>query len=280
MKNTKSLARQAALITAVILGSSAWVSAQSSQGQTTGQYNQGQTSGQYNQGQTTGQYNQGRTMGQTNQGRTTGQYNQGSTTGQTNRGSTTGQYNQGRTTGQTNLGQYNQGQYNEGQPGHPGTQMDRQAGGSTNSQSLQVTEINKGSSLIGATVKNQQGETLGEVRDLVIDFNSGRVAYLVLESDAGVFRSEKLHAVPLRAFQPTADGTSLVLNADKTKIEASAGFDKDNWPAAASGVWGAEPSWKDDSKTTPSWQQRNSDGWNTGSETNKNNTNKLNQGVR
>lgn len=209
-KQSKSLAQQAALITALVLGSCAWVSAQTNQGQ-------------YNPGQSTGQYNPG--------------------------------------------------QYNQGQTGDPGIGMDRQptasnADRSTNSQSLHVTKINKGSSLIGATVKNQQGETLGEVNDLVIDFSSGRVAYLVLETDAGILSAEKVHAIPLRAFQPDATGTSLILNADKAKLEASAGFDKDNWPSASSGVWGAEPSWKDDNQTTNS-PRRTTDDWNTGNQTNK-----------
>ena len=218
MKNTKSKspARQAALITALILGSGGWVSAQTNQGRA--------NPGQYNPDQSTGQYNQG--------------------------------------------------QYNEGQPGHPGIQMDRQpaainADRSINNQALPLTKINKGSSLIGATVKNQQGENLGKVRDLVIDFDSDRVAYLVLGADSGAFSSEKMHAVPLRAFQPDATGTSLILNADKAKLEASAGFDKDNWPATATGVWGAEPFWKDDTRRTPNWPERKTDKWNTGNETNR-----------
>lgn len=116
---------------------------------------------------------------------------------------------------------------------------------STNSQSVPLMKINKGSSIIGTTVKNQQGEELGKVRDLVIDFNSDRVAYLVLDSEAGVFSAAKLHAVPLRAFQPDAEGASLILNADKDKLERSAGFDNNNWPTATTATWGAEPFWKD-----------------------------------
>lgn len=225
-KQSKSLAQQAALITALILGSSGWVGAQTNQRPT--------NQGQYNPGQSTGQYNQG-------------------------------------------------------QPGNSGTQMQRQptevyADHSTNSQSLHVTKINKGSSLIGATVKNQQGETLGEVNDLVVDFSSGRVAYLVLETDAGILSAEKVHAIPLRAFQPDATGTSLILNANRAQLEASAGFDKDNWPSATSGVWGAQPSWKDDPKTTPDMPTRNRNN----GETNKggrelynyNNTNKVNRSAQ
>lgn len=116
---------------------------------------------------------------------------------------------------------------------------------STNSQSSQVMKINKGSAIIGATVKNQQGESLGKIHDLVIDFNSGQVAYIVLDSETGMFSASKLHAVPLRAFQPDAAGTSLTLNADKAKLDLSESFAKDNWPAVGTTAWGAEPFWKD-----------------------------------
>jgi len=126
---------------------------------------------------------------------------------------------------------------------------------STNAQSSQVMKINKGSSLIGTTIKNQQGEELGKIHDLVIDFNSGRVAYLVLNSAPGLFSSSKLHAVPLRAFQPDAEGTSLVLNADKAKLDGSEGFAKDNWPAVTTATWGAEPFWKD-SQGTPGSREK------------------------
>jgi sporulation protein YlmC with PRC-barrel domain len=123
--------------------------------------------------------------------------------------------------------------------------------GATN-QASQLMKINKGSSLIGTTVKNQQGEILGKIRDLVIDFSSEKVAYVVLDSGAGLLSAPKLHAVPLRAFQPDAEGTSLILNADKEKLASAAGFDKNNWPAMTTAAWGAEPFWKDAPATSSS----------------------------
>lgn len=116
---------------------------------------------------------------------------------------------------------------------------------STANQSGQPAKINKGSTLIGSTVKNEQGEDIGKVRDIVLDYSTDRVAYVVLASDSGLLSSEKLHAVPLRAFKPDTGGTFLVLNADKAKLESAAGFDKNNWPSLGTGTLGAEPFWKD-----------------------------------
>jgi sporulation protein YlmC with PRC-barrel domain len=121
----------------------------------------------------------------------------------------------------------------------------------------QVLEINKSSTLIGATVKNQQGEKLGKIRDLVIDLNSERVAYAVLGSPGMFFSAEKLQAVPLRALQPDATGTSLILNASKENLASSPGFDKANWPEVGTAVWGAEPFWKENQRTNGTYQATN-----------------------
>jgi sporulation protein YlmC with PRC-barrel domain len=120
-------------------------------------------------------------------------------------------------------------------------------------------KINKGSSLIGATVKNQQGETLGKIKDIVVDLSSEKVAYAVLDTGTGAFSTQKLHAVPLRAFQTDAEGTSLILNADKQKAAQAEGFDKNNWPAMNSAAWGAEPFWKESEGTTTAPRSTESD---------------------
>jgi sporulation protein YlmC with PRC-barrel domain len=120
------------------------------------------------------------------------------------------------------------------------------------SQAAQPVKINRASSLIGATVKNQQGLLLGKIHDIVIDLSSERVAYAVLDSGAGVLNPQKLHAVPLRAFQADADGKTLILNADRQKLVQSEGFDKNNWPGMTTAAWGAEPFWKDAQGTSSS----------------------------
>lgn len=142
-------------------------------------------------------------------------------------------------------------------PGGLGRQQDNYAVTvGTNVQSSQPLKINKGSSLIGTTVKNQQGETLGKVSDLVIDFKTERVSYVVLDNAPGVLSAQKLHAVPLRAFQPDTEGTSLILNADKAQLDRAAGFGTDNWPAVTAPAWGAQPFWKNAQGTNDSSEQR------------------------
>jgi len=199
MKTKTQLPKQAAIVTAIILGSTAWLSAQTSSG----------TSGQTTPGGT-GRYND-----QTRQPGAATTYDP----------STSGQ---GR------------------QPGAATTTTDS----SYSSEGSQIMKINRGSNLIGATVKNQQGETLGKIKDIVVDFNTEKVAYAVLDAGTGLLSSQKLHAVPLRAFQPDADGKSLILNADKEKLSQAQGFERNNWPAMNSSAWGGEPFWRDNTGTT------------------------------
>lgn len=157
--------------------------------------------------------------------------------------------NQGQNQGQTpsqGLG----GQRQIGQPADQTLRTDQKSTNlTTGAQSMQPVKINKASSFIGSTVKNQQGERLGKIHDVVLDFNSDRVSYVVLSTSSGILSSEKLHAVPLRAFQVDSDGTSVTLNSDKDKLTTAESFDKNNWPSMNNTTWGAEPFWKDRQST-------------------------------
>ncbi|SPE59893.1 exported hypothetical protein [Verrucomicrobia bacterium] len=98
---------------------------------------------------------------------------------------------------------------------------------------------NKASGIIGMNVANFKSENLGVIKDVVFDLKSERVAYAVLAVDNN---ADKCVAVPLSAFTPSADGSSLVLSADRAKLEAAHGFASSNLPAAASPSWGADSS--------------------------------------
>ena len=94
------------------------------------------------------------------------------------------------------------------------------------------------SDLIGKDVVTVKGEDAGELEDLVIDMNKQQVHYAVLEVDPGLFASEKLYSVPLRAFMFRRDKDDrsdlktgkLVLNLGKSQIAKLRGFDRNRWP--------------------------------------------------
>jgi hypothetical protein len=92
-------------------------------------------------------------------------------------------------------------------------------------------------------VKNQLDETLGNIEDLVVDMKSGKISYAVLGVGGFLGIGEKYIAVPPSAFSVGTDEKSLVLNADKTKIQAAPGFIKTNWPDYQNPDWGGEGFW-------------------------------------
>src|SRR5262249_54454587 len=73
-----------------------------------------------------------------------------------------------------------------------------------------------GNTFIGANVENPQGQNLGDVKDVVIDRASGRIAYAVVSFGGFLGLGEKLFAVPWGAFsQPKADKDTFVMDVDK-----------------------------------------------------------------
>ena len=96
----------------------------------------------------------------------------------------------------------------------------------------------RGNTFIGANVENPQGQNLGDIKDIVIDRASGRMAYAVVSFGGFLGMGEKLFAVPWGAFsQPKADKDTFVLDIDKERLKNAPGFDAHNWPQMASREW-------------------------------------------
>jgi sporulation protein YlmC with PRC-barrel domain len=89
----------------------------------------------------------------------------------------------------------------------------------------------------GTSIKSPKGESLGDIKDLMIDLGTGRVAYAVVEFGGLFGIGGKLFAVPLQALRQDADNKCFVLNADKDSLEKASGFDKDRWPDFADRSW-------------------------------------------
>jgi sporulation protein YlmC with PRC-barrel domain len=88
------------------------------------------------------------------------------------------------------------------------------------------------SSIKGTTVKNAVDETVGEIEEVMMDTQNGKVAYIVLSVNAGFLNlGSKYFAIPFGAFSfKNHQEDVVILNVDKDKLENSPGFDKDNWP--------------------------------------------------
>ena len=83
-------------------------------------------------------------------------------------------------------------------------------------------------SILGATVVNPAGETLGTVDDLMIDNASGRVIYAVMSFGGLLGLGAQYHPVPweLLTLDPTKE--VLVVNLDKTRLETAPHYDNES----------------------------------------------------
>lgn len=93
----------------------------------------------------------------------------------------------------------------------------------------------RASELIGMNIQNSQGESLGEINDLVMDANTGKIRYAAVSYGGFLGVGDKMFAVPWAAFKVHAevddpDDYVLVLNITQQHLEGAQGFDKDHWP--------------------------------------------------
>jgi sporulation protein YlmC with PRC-barrel domain len=93
----------------------------------------------------------------------------------------------------------------------------------------------RASKLIGMNIQNERGESVGEVNDIVLDANTGKVRYMAVTYGGFLGLGNKMFAVPYEAFACRRDAddpdeTLLVLNVTKQQLEGATGFDEDSWP--------------------------------------------------
>jgi sporulation protein YlmC with PRC-barrel domain len=94
-----------------------------------------------------------------------------------------------------------------------------------------VKAINRAHNLIGMEIRNRNDEKLGEIKDLVIDLQSGKVAYATIASGGFIGVGEKLIAVPLSALTPSERSDKyLILDATKGELMDAPGIAQTNWP--------------------------------------------------
>lgn len=90
----------------------------------------------------------------------------------------------------------------------------------------------KASDVIGCEVSNSQGETLGEVDDIVVDHTSGQVTYLLMEpSDRSGFIP-----VPIEACRAKSED-EITLNVPRESLASMATFENKQQPSWTSERW-------------------------------------------
>lgn len=96
----------------------------------------------------------------------------------------------------------------------------------------------RASQLIGMNIQNDQEESVGEIKDFVLDTRTGRVRYVAVTYGGFLGVGNKMFAVPFEAFQAKHDPDDpddpddyvLVLNVTQSQLDGATGFAEDHWP--------------------------------------------------
>ncbi len=113
------------------------------------------------------------------------------------------------------------------------------------------------STITGDRVRNTDGEDLGKIESIMLDLQSGKVAYAVLSFGGFLGIGNKLFAVPWSALKVDEGEHEFILNVSREKLDKAPGFDKDNWPDMAAPDFG--DSIHQHYGSTPYWQHDTTD---------------------
>jgi len=92
--------------------------------------------------------------------------------------------------------------------------------------------------IIGSKVINVKGETLGKIDDLVVDIDTGRILYAVLDSGGFLGIGSKLFPVPWESLAALPSEGIFFLNQSKEQMEKAPAFEKKNLPNMGDMHWG------------------------------------------
>jgi len=95
----------------------------------------------------------------------------------------------------------------------------------------------KASSIIGTDVVNGKNESLGDIKEVVIDPNTGKVAYAVVSFGGFLGVGEKLFAIPYSALLFNLEKNEYILDISKERLETAPGFDPNHWPTMSDEKW-------------------------------------------
>ncbi|MEH8017354.1 PRC-barrel domain-containing protein [Rheinheimera muenzenbergensis] len=91
--------------------------------------------------------------------------------------------------------------------------------------------------LLGNDVYNHKEESLGDIKEIMLDISSGKVSYAVLSFGTFLGMGEKLFAVPWDALKLDTQNKRFVLAIEKERLSKAPGFDKHKWPNMADKTW-------------------------------------------
>ncbi|MBA2649296.1 MAG: PRC-barrel domain-containing protein [Legionella sp.] len=87
--------------------------------------------------------------------------------------------------------------------------------------------------VIGKDVKSQNLESIGSIKEIVLDKYTGEARYVVLGFGGFMGLGEDYFAFPWKSISYNKNEEAFILNVDKDKLKTEYGFNKDKWPDMA-----------------------------------------------
>ncbi len=94
--------------------------------------------------------------------------------------------------------------------------------------------------IIGSKVRNLKGEDLGTIKDIVVDIDSGKVLYAVMDFGSILGIGGKLFPVPWDILLPLPSEGIFFLNVSKDKLKDAPGYNKNDLPDMGDVHWGTK----------------------------------------
>ena len=103
----------------------------------------------------------------------------------------------------------------------------------------------RASKLIGMKIQNSHKDSVGQIKDIVVDPMSTRIQYVAVTYGGFLGLGDKLFAVPMQAIKVQQDPDNhdrvvLVLDVTKEQMNGAEGFDESNWPNFADAKFATE----------------------------------------
>ncbi len=95
----------------------------------------------------------------------------------------------------------------------------------------------KASKIIGRNVVTSMREKLGEIKEIMLDPVSGRIAYAVVCFEIPLGLGDKLFALPFTTLIYDYDEDEFILSVPKEDLKNAPSFEPSDWPSMAQEQW-------------------------------------------
>ncbi len=98
-------------------------------------------------------------------------------------------------------------------------------------------QVVRAAEVIGRAVIDSHTEKVGQIEELVLDKNSGKVRYVVLSSGGFLHMGSDFYAIPWAELNYCSEKKAFRMTIAKDILKTAPGFNKYNWPDFANSLW-------------------------------------------